>query len=89
MPEAETHEQARVWFSAHLQGDYDRAEALAEIPHTFTHYRLRMHPLRWRTLAAQDAVRDNDDLRWVARAELISLGLPAPIRKLLGGLPGE
>ena len=48
LPEAETHEQARVWFSAHLRGDYDRAEALAEIAHTFTHYRLRMHPLRWR-----------------------------------------
>ncbi|MDR6840108.1 A/G-specific adenine glycosylase [Pseudoxanthomonas sacheonensis] len=86
LPEAETHEQARAWFSTHLQGDYDHAEALAEIPHTFTHYRLRMHPLRWRTLAARDAVRDNDDLRWVAPTDLVSLGLPAPIRKLLGGL---
>ena len=89
LPEAETHEQARVWFSTHLHGDYDHAEALAEIPHTFTHYRLRMHPLLWRTLAARDAVRDNDDLRWVARADLLSLGLPAPIRKLIGGLLRE
>lgn len=84
LPEAESHEQAREWFSTHLRGDYDHAEALAEIPHTFTHYRLRMHPLRWQALAARDAVRDNDDLRWVARADLVSLGLPAPIRKLLG-----
>jgi A/G-specific adenine glycosylase len=43
-----------------------------------------MHPLRWRALAARDLVGDNDDLRWVARADLASIGLPAPIRKLLG-----
>jgi A/G-specific adenine glycosylase len=40
--------------------------------------------LRWQALAARDVVRDNDDLRWVARADLVALGLPAPIRKLLG-----
>ena len=83
LPEAGSHEQARAWFSAHLHGDYDHAEPLAEIPHTFTHYRLHLQPLRWRALAARDAVRDNDDLRWVARANLATLGLPAPIRKLL------
>jgi A/G-specific adenine glycosylase len=69
-----------------LRGDYDQAEALAEIPHVFSHYRLRMHPLRWRALAAQDRVGDNDDLRWVAREQLPSLGLPAPIRKLLSAI---
>ena len=84
LPEAETHEQARDWFDRHLQGEYDHAEALAEIPHVFTHYRLRMHPLRWQSLVAREAVRDNDDLRWVSRADLVTLGIPAPIRKLLG-----
>ncbi len=84
LPEAETHEQARIWFARHLHGDYDHAEALAEIPHVFSHYRLRMHPLRWQALVARDVVRDNDDLRWVSRAALTSLGMPAPIRKLLG-----
>jgi A/G-specific adenine glycosylase len=28
-------------------------------------------------------VADNDDLRWVDRTQLDSLGIPAPIRKLL------
>jgi A/G-specific adenine glycosylase len=83
LPEAEDHEQARLWFSAHLHGEYDHAKPLAEILHSFSHYRLRMHPLHWRALAAQERVRDNDDLRWVARADLPALGLPAPIRKLL------
>ena len=84
LPEADTHEQARSWFELHLHGDYDQAEALAEIPHVFSHYRLRMHPLRWQALVARDVVRDNDDLRWVPRVALATLGLPAPIRKLLG-----
>ena len=83
LPEADNHDQARLWFAAHLHGEYDHAEPLAEIPHTFTHYRLHLQPLRWRALAARDAVRDNDGLRWVARADLALLGLPAPIRKLL------
>ena len=83
LPEADDHEQARQWFSTHLHGDYDRAEPMAEILHSFSHYRLRMQPLFWRALAAQERVRDNDDLRWVARGDLLSLGLPAPIRKLL------
>ena len=42
--------------------------------------------------ALRERVRDNDGpvsstgqaLRWVARGELATLGLPAPIRKLLG-----
>ncbi len=83
LPEADDHEQARQWFSAHMHGDYDHAEPLAEILHSFSHYRLRMQPLLWRALAAQERVRENDDLRWVARGDLVSLGLPAPIRKLL------
>ena len=83
LPEANDHEQARHWFSMHLHGDYDHAEPLTEILHSFSHYRLRMQPLLWRALAAQERVRDNDDLRWVARGDLLSLGLPAPIRKLL------
>jgi len=87
LPEADSHAGARDWFAAHLLGEYDHAEAMAEVPHTFTHYRVRLHPLRWRGLAARDAVRDNDDMRWVARSELASLGLPAPIRKLLQDPP--
>ena len=85
LPQADAHESARQWFDAHVHGDYGQAETLAEIPHTFTHYRLHMQPLRWQQLAARDRVRDNADLRWVSRADLAALGLPAPIRKLLQG----
>jgi len=83
LPEHPDHFSARRWFEAHLRGDYDRAEPLATVPHGFTHYRLAIHPLRWRDAAPRDAVGDNPDLRWVDPTQLAALGLPAPIRKLL------
>lgn len=83
LPEAEDHAGARIWFERHLQGEYDAGQALATIDHGFTHYRLQLHPLRWRGVPARAQVADNDDLRWVAREQLTSLGIPAPIRKLL------
>src|SRR3546814_5103994 len=78
LPEADTHENAREWFDAHLDGDYDRGEPLDAIAHGFTHYRLTLLPLRWREVAPRAFVRDNEALRWVARDELSALGTPAP-----------
>jgi A/G-specific adenine glycosylase len=83
LPEAGEHAQARDWFTIHADGDYDAGEPLAAIAHGFTHYRLQLQPVRWREVALRARVADNGDLRWVAPAELASLGIPAPIRKLL------
>ena len=69
--------------TAHIAGDYDAAEPLAPVAHGFTHYRLLLQPLRWHAVAARAAVADNGDLRWVAAHEFDSLGIPAPIRKLV------
>ncbi|MBB3759190.1 A/G-specific adenine glycosylase [Xanthomonas arboricola] len=86
LPQAETDSGMRAWFDKHIDGNYDRADELPLIVHTFSHYRLHLQPLRLGKVALRPAVRDNDDLRWVARADLASLGLPAPIRKLLDAL---
>jgi A/G-specific adenine glycosylase len=83
LPEAEDALSARAWFEHHLDGAYDAGEAMAPIAHGFSHYRLQLQPLRWRNVAARARVADNDDLRWIARGQLTSLGIPAPIRKLL------
>jgi len=56
---------------------------LDAIAHGFTHYRLELSPQRWHGMTARDTVRDNDDLRWVELEALSTLGIPAPIRKLL------
>ena len=85
LPQAEDAAAARAWFEARFSGDYAAARPLPPIDHAFSHYRLRLQPLQLQGVAPGSRVGDNDDLRWVARGELASLGLPAPIRKLLEG----
>ena len=83
LPEAPDVGEARAWFERHVSGDYDAGEAIPPIAHAFTHYRLQLQPLRWNNVAMRPQVADNHDLRWVDRTQMDSLGIPAPIRKLL------
>ncbi|MEN4902157.1 A/G-specific adenine glycosylase [Luteimonas sp. TWI1437] len=88
LPQGEDADAALAWLDAHAPdvidaGDRDAPRRLQTVQHGFTHYRLQLHPLHWAGLAPRRAVRDNDDLRWVARDELATLGIPAPIRTLL------
>ncbi|HET8818280.1 MAG TPA: A/G-specific adenine glycosylase [Xanthomonadaceae bacterium] len=90
LPEADDHAQARAWFegSVGADADFDAAEPAPPVAHGFTHFRLQLHPLRWRSLAPRDRVGDNDhnatgETRWVPRDALGTLGIPAPIRRLI------
>ncbi|PJK07940.1 A/G-specific adenine glycosylase [Lysobacteraceae bacterium NML95-0200] len=56
---------------------------LPAILHVFTHFRLQIQPLLLQALAAHPGVGDNNSLRWASREELITLGIPAPVRKLI------
>ena len=88
LPEHADQDAARAWLATQVDADFDRAEPLTPVAHGFTHYRLLIHPLRWRGASASHTPGDNpapveDALRWVARDALPALGLPSPIRKLL------
>ncbi len=83
LPQAEDEALAMAWFERHLAGNRAAREVLPCIDHAFSHYKLQLQPLRWRDASLRDRIGDNDDLRWVAREELGTLGIPAPIRKLL------
>lgn len=84
LPEAQDDDAARAWFDANIAGaDFDAANLLDPIAHAFSHYRLTMQPLEWRSASLRDAVRDDEGSRWVSPNELASLGIPAPIRSLL------
>jgi A/G-specific adenine glycosylase len=85
LPEAGELPDARAWFAANIAGEFEGAEPLPAVVHAFTHYRLHLHPLRWDEVAARTSVADNGDLRWVRTDELGSLGVPAPVRRLLAG----
>ena len=84
LPQTDDIDAASLWFQAHVHGDFSSAQLLASIAHAFSHYKLALLPLRWRGVTAREHVRDNPDLRWVPRDQLTRLGIPAPIRTLLG-----
>jgi len=85
LPEAKNIDDAELWLHRHVQ--VDTCEMLRPIRHTFSHFRLHIHPLLWRDARAGDAIGDTENLRWQSTAALAGIGLPSPIRKLLEGLP--
>ena len=87
LPEAGDHDGARAFLAAHAPVDYDAGVALPLIEHVFSHYRLHIEPLAWRLSPPPARVGDNDDVRWHPLDRLDEVGLPAPVRKLLEGLP--
>ena len=64
-----------------------QVQALAPFLHVFTHYRLIIHPFLAQALPSKDhQSKRSPARRWVSMTELKTLGLPAPVRKLLEGL---
>lgn len=81
LPEATSIEDATRWLQRHALAE--SFETLPSIRHTFSHFRLRIHPLLWRDARSRDAIGDNADLRWQPFDRLTEIALPAPVRKLL------
>jgi A/G-specific adenine glycosylase len=64
-----------------------QAEWLPERGHTFSHYHLRMRPALLRDVELRQV--SGRPQRWCRLDELPALGLPAPIKKMLGELAGQ
>ncbi|HKR76158.1 MAG TPA: A/G-specific adenine glycosylase [Rhodanobacter sp.] len=84
LPEADGHDAA--WRRARQHASIDDARSLAPFTHVFSHYKLRIEPLLFDDAAPARGIADNTGLRWCDAAELTTLGLPSPVRKLLGML---
>lgn len=82
-PEASDADAANPLAARLAQLDAATAAALPGIRHTFTHFRLHAVPLEWRGVRANTEVADDPDSRWCSAGEIATLGIPAPIRKLL------
>jgi A/G-specific adenine glycosylase len=85
LPEAEDTDDA--WREAQRKARIEDAQSLTPFMHVFSHYRLQIQPLLFDNAAPARAIADNGDLRWYAIADLLMLGLPAPVRTLLMALP--
>ncbi len=86
LPEAADHDEARAFLAMHAANDFEANTPLASFDHSFSHYRLQIAPLLWEGARAAARIGDNGDLRWQSLDTLELVGLPAPVRKLLGDL---
>jgi A/G-specific adenine glycosylase len=86
-----------VWAGLWTLPEYASRQALADatagwsgqgrwlpvIEHALTHFDWTLRPLAWRWPTRTKIVPDLPPGRWVTPQEALSLGLPAPVRRLL------
>ncbi len=71
---------AIAWCAIHAGTAHDESESLPVIQHAFTHFELRMHPVRVR---CSRVLRVEDDTHlWYSLTEPAKVGLPQPIKRL-------
>lgn len=86
LPEVANHDEARAFVARHAHIDFDTNTALPLIEHVFSHYRLHIAPLSWLDAEPAHRIGDDNQHRWQSLSEIADVGLPAPVRKLIGGL---
>ena len=79
-PQFESERDALAWCCREF-GDTAESQMLPPIDHAFTHFDLRLNPLRVRC-AGKTSVRDADTHRWYPLEAPPRIGLPQPIRRL-------
>lgn len=69
----------------HLGVDTSTSQKIAPLLHTFSHFKLYIEP--WLVSAQQPMIAEpSPQHAWVATHDLAQTALPAPVKKLLGGL---
>lgn len=86
LPEVGALEDAEVLLEQNAKNTGPGNIELPEFQHTFSHYHLMIKPYLWRELQAKHRITDGDSTRWHPLSELASVGLPAPVKKLLESL---
>ena len=86
LPEVSALDEAQPLLQQLVKNADSNNTALPQFQHTFSHYHLMIKPYCWRDLQAKHRIADNDSTRWQALKTLGSVGLPAPVKKLLESL---
>ena len=90
LPEWPDEQSCNDWLNKQCNQSSANGQWLEGIEHTFTHFRLQLKPLQLEVDDADAlAVQDNDDYGWYSPEKALTLGLPAPIRRLMQQLQHE
>jgi A/G-specific adenine glycosylase len=80
-PQFDSAAAALDWCRREIGEPEAELEAMAPIDHAFTHFDLRLNPIRVRCSPGAQ-VREGDDRLWYSLSEPPRVGLPQPIRQL-------
>ena len=81
LPELPENADAREWAERHFACRVSGIEPAPTLMHAFSHFRLRIAPLLLRVTPNHAAMEQS--LQWLPLAEIGSMALPAPIRRIL------
>jgi len=85
LPERPHVEDIERWCREHLGREVMACNSWPEITHTFSHFQLKIHPLHCRLGRIEaDRIMEADSALWYKTQSLNQLGLPAPVKLLLG-----
>ncbi|PCH60485.1 MAG: A/G-specific adenine glycosylase [Gammaproteobacteria bacterium] len=82
-PQCETASDITVWCEQQLGLSVDKVSTEKTFSHTFSHYRLHITPVHARTQASALRIMEGTPQLWYNRQQPPSLGLAAPVSKLL------
>jgi A/G-specific adenine glycosylase len=83
LPEADDPDTARAWVSCRWSHARETIPAVARIGHSFSHYRLDLHLLRFDLPAGACGIMEGEGAIWYKPGLAIRVGLPAPIERFL------
>lgn len=81
LPEMPVDEDAVVWCSHHLGTQTIPLPVMPVFTHTFTHFRLYIHPRPVKVVSTTRHAGENR--QWITPDKALKTGIPVPVRKLL------
>ncbi len=88
-PECPADMAVEEWCLRNLGQPARAIQHLSTVRHTFTHFRLHIRPALVKVEDPELAVLDGDRTGWYKAGEKVSLGLPAPVSRLLAKLEDD
>lgn len=82
LPELDVEADPLLYCQTHFGLDVRNTASLPVLLHSFTHFKLHIHPIVMR-ISSRSGLSPDPQHRWLATHSALDVSLPAPVRKLL------